>query len=126
MVDGAYKDVKNIQQFYDDTKVMRVSGRSSREIVYDPETMSDAEFDLSIVESTATPVYRQFANDFVLEIWRAGQINLEQMLEFVDFPGSAEMLQSVQAQREQLEAEQQAMLQAQGGMPQAGQEPMMQ
>ena len=125
VVDGAYKDVKNIQQFYDDRKVMRVSGRSSREVVYDPETMSDPEFDMGIVESTATPVYRQFANDFVLEIWRAGQINLEQMLEFVDFPGSEELLQNVQAQREQLEAEQQ-MLAAQNGQAGAGQVQPMQ
>lgn len=118
VVDGAYKDVKNIQQFYDDRKVVTVSGKSAKSIVYDPETMGDAEFDLSITESTATPVYRQLANDFLLEIWRAGQINLEQMLEFVDFPYSEDLLQSIRAMREQME--QQA---AMGQMPNTN-EPM--
>ena len=133
VVEGAYKDVRNMQQFYDDRKLVTVSGRSSNRVVYDPETMGDVQFDLSITESTATPVYRQLANDFILEIWRAGQINLEQMLEFVDFPGSEELLQNVRTVREQMEQQQamaqqaQQMQQLQGGQPvaaQGGQVPM--
>ena len=133
VVEGAYKDVRNMQQFYDDRKLVTVSGRSSNRVVYDPETMGDVQFDLSITESTATPVFRQLANDFILEIWRAGQINLEQMLEFVDFPGSEELLQNVRTMREQMEQQQamaqqaQQMQQLQGGQPvaaQGGQVPM--
>lgn len=119
VVDGAYKDVKNIQQYYDDRKVVTVAGKSAKSVEYDPETMSDAEFDLSITESTSTPVYRQLANDFLLEIWRAGQINLEQMLEFVDFPYSEDLLQNIRAMREQMEQQQAAQAQM---MPYEGQQ----
>ncbi|MCD8287424.1 MAG: hypothetical protein LUC18_01075, partial [Porphyromonadaceae bacterium] len=45
VVDCAYKDVKNIQQFYDEKRVFDISGKT---VEYDPEKIQDAEFDLSI------------------------------------------------------------------------------
>ncbi len=55
VVDCAYKDVKNIQQFYDEKRIFNISGKT---VEYDPEKIQDAEFDLSITESTTTPVFR--------------------------------------------------------------------
>jgi hypothetical protein len=42
------------------------------------------------------------ANDFLMEIWRSGQISLQQMLECGSFPFADELMQSVQIQQEQL------------------------
>lgn len=103
--DGAYKDVKNIQQFYDKKRVFNIAGKRASEIVYDPKKIRDVEFDLSIIESTSSPAYRQVANDFLMQIWGAQQISLEQLLEHGDFPFSDELLQSLKAAREQAEAE---------------------
>ena len=103
VIDAAYKDVKNIQQFYDTKRVFNISGKNGAQIEYDPKKIRDVEFDLSIVESTSTPVYRQMANEFLMEIWRSGQISLQQLLQHGDFPFADELLQSLQSQQEQLE-----------------------
>lgn len=96
----AFKDVKMIQQFYDERRVVAIAGRASTQLVYEPNRIRDVEFDLNIAESTSTPIYRQMANEFLLEIWRSGQINLKQMLENGDFPFSDDLLQSIQGQEE--------------------------
>ena len=103
VIDAAYKDVKNIQQYYDSKRVFNISGRSGTQIEYDPKKIRDIEFDLSIVESTSTPAYRMMANDFLMEIWRSNQITLQQLLEHGDFPFADELLQSLNSQQEQLE-----------------------
>lgn len=108
VVDGAYKDVKNMQQFYDDRRVFNIAGKSGTEIVYDPARIGDVEFDLSISESTSTPAYRQLANDVLMQLFQSQAINVEQLLEHGDFPFADDLLQSIKAQR-------QAMEQGQGG-----------
>ena len=107
IVDESYKTVKNIQQFYDSKRVLNIVGKSGKPVEYDPKKIRDVEFDMSIVESQSTPAYRQVANDFLMQIWSAGQISLEQMLSVGNFPFSDELLQSVQTQKEQMESGQQ-------------------
>ncbi len=107
VIDGAYKDVKNMQQFYDDKRVFNIAGKSGAQIEYDPNKIRDVEFDLSIVESTSTPAYRQMANEFLMQIWQSGQITLQQLLEHGDFPFADELLQSLQSQQEQMQNGQQ-------------------
>ena len=102
VIDAAYKDVKNIQQFYDTKRVFNIAGKNAQ-IVYDPQKIRDIEFDLSISESTETPAYRQMANDFLMEIWKTGQISLQQLLQVGSFPFADELLQSLQSQQQQLQ-----------------------
>ena len=101
--DAAYKDVKNIQQFYDQKRVFNIAGRIGTQVVYDPMKIRDVEFDLSIVPSQATPTYRAIANDFLMELWRNQAISIEQLLQAGNFPFGDELLQSIQSQKEQLE-----------------------
>ena len=103
IIDAAYKDVKNMQQYYDTKRVFNIAGKSGAQIEYDPKKIRDIEFDLSIIESTSTPAYRMMANDFLMEIWRSQQISLQQLLEHGDFPFADELLQSLKSQQEQLE-----------------------
>lgn len=102
--DAAYKDVKNMQQFYDQKRVFNIAGRVGTQIEYDPRKIRDVEFDLSIVPSTATPAYRAMANDFLMQLWQSQAISLEQLLQAGNFPFADELLQSIQSQKEQLEA----------------------
>ena len=92
-----------MQQYYDSKRVFNIAGKNGAQIEYDPKKIRDVEFDLSIVESTATPAYRQMANEFLMEIWRNGQISLQHLLQHGDFPFADELLQSLQSQQEQLE-----------------------
>lgn len=101
--EGAYKDVKNIQQFYDTPRVFNIAGKNSTIVEYDPKKIRDVEFDLSIVESTATPAYRALNNDMLIQLWEKNAISVEQLLEHGDFPFADELLQSIKSQREQLE-----------------------
>lgn len=103
VVDGAYKDVKNMQQFYDSKRVFNIAGRSGAQIEYDPKKIRDVEFDLSITESTTTPAYRHLANDILMQLWQAQAISVEQLLEHGDFPFADELLLSIKSQKEQLE-----------------------
>lgn len=102
VIDGAYKDVKNMQQFYDTKRVFNIAGKAGAQIEYDPKKIRDVEFDLSIIESTATPAYRAMANEFLMTIWQSGQISLQQLLEHGDFPFSDDLLQSIKSQQEQI------------------------
>lgn len=103
VIDGAYKDVKNIQQFYDGKRVFNIAGKSGAQIEYDPKKIRDVEFDLSITESTSTPAYREMANDVLMQLWQANAISVEQLLEHGSFPFADELLQSIQSQKEQVQ-----------------------
>ncbi|MDE5688651.1 MAG: hypothetical protein K2I18_08530 [Paramuribaculum sp.] len=100
--EGAIKDVKNMQQFYDTKRVFNIVGKNAQ-IEYDPPRIRDVEFDLSIIESTSTPAYRQQASAFLTQLWSAGAISVEQLLEHGDFPFADELLQSIRSQREQMQ-----------------------
>lgn len=102
VVDGAYKDVKNMQQCYTSKRIFSIVGKSGAKVVYDPAKMSDIEFEHSIVEGKSTAAYRQLANEFLMQIWSSGQISLELLLEHGDFPFADQLLQSIKSQKEQL------------------------
>ena len=101
--EGAYKDVKNIQQFYDTPRVFNIAGKNSAIVEYDPRKIRDVEFDLSIVESTATPAYRVMSNEILMKLFEMQAISVEQLLEHGEFPFADDLLQSIKSQREQLE-----------------------
>ncbi len=84
--DAAYLDLRNMQQFYDRATVEAITGASGREFPYEPERVRDVEFDLSISSGIATSASRQSNNALLLEIWKSGQITLDEMLRAGDFP----------------------------------------
>lgn len=100
--EGAIKDVKNMQQYYDTKRVFNIAGKNAW-VEYDPKNIRDVDFDLSIVESTNTPAYRQVANDILMQLYQTQAISVEQLLEHGDFPFADELLQSIRSQKEQLE-----------------------
>jgi hypothetical protein len=104
VLEGAAKDVSNIQQFYNSKRVFNIAGKSE-EVEYDPEKMAVPEFDLSIVESTSTPAYRDWANEWLMRLFERNAIGVKQLLESGDFPFSDKLLQSIQSE-EQLQQDQ--------------------
>lgn len=100
--EGAIKDVKNMQQYYDTKRVFNIAGKNAW-VEYDPKNIRDVDFDLSIVESTNTPAYRQVANDILMQLYQTQAISIEQLLEHGDFPFADDLLQSIRSQKEQLE-----------------------
>lgn len=97
IIDAAYKDVKNIQQFYDPKRVLKIAGNNSTPFKSDPNEVLNAEFDLSVSESTSTPAYRDRTNEILMQFWSANQISLKQLLEVGDFPFADSLLQNIEA-----------------------------
>lgn len=103
VIDGAYKVVKNIQQFYDTKRITNIAGYGAAKLQYDPQKIRDTEFDLNITESTSSPAYRMLANDFLLQLFQMQAISIEQLLEHGTFPFADKLLQSIKTQQEQLQ-----------------------
>lgn len=102
VVEAAFKDVKNMQQFYDNKRIFNIAGKGAV-IEYDPEKIKNVEFDLNITESTTSPAYRMMANDFLMQLFQAQAISVEQLLENGNFPFADDLLQSIKSQKEQIE-----------------------
>lgn len=99
--DGAYKRMKDIQQYYDQKRYIKISGKDSW-IEYDPERVRDTEYDLSMNDRDNIPVYRQINNQFLAEIWRSGQLMLEDILEIGEFPYGDAILQHIRSNQERM------------------------
>ena len=97
---------------------MKVAGRQAV-VRYAPQTMGGVDFDLSIAENYDTPVYRAINNDFLMQLLQAQQITLEQMLQAGSFPFADRLLQLIQAQKEELARQQQALAAQQQPAPPA-------
>ena len=100
--DGAYKDLKNILQYYPDKKIEGIIGRQLG-VKIDPHRIRDVEWDTRIAESTDTPGERQIANDFLLEVWRSGELGLRAILETGDFPYADKLIQYLDAQESKMQ-----------------------
>lgn len=110
--DAAYKDVKNIQQFYTQARTIAIAGKGAY-VRYEPKKLRDIEFDMSISDSTSTPIYRMFANDVLMQLYQSQAITVEMLLEHGDFPFADKLLQSLRSQREAMQQGQQP-----GALPQ--------
>jgi hypothetical protein len=108
-----YKNMKLIQQFYTGPRYIHITGKSSSQemMLYDPNRVRNAEFDLTITESSATPAYRLVMNDFLMQLFSAGQITLNELLENGAFPFADKLLQSVNSRQQQGQDAQAALMQ---------------
>ena len=103
VTDAAYKDVKNIQQFYDSKRILSIAGNAGVDIKVDADRVKDVEMDISVVPSQSTPVYRSYANEFLMQLFQMQAISLEQLLESGDFPFADNLLQKIRSQKTQME-----------------------
>ena len=100
--DAAYKDLKNILQFYDDKKIMSIVGYGHGTDIT-PQRIRDVEIDIAIAESTASPTFREFGTMFLRELVNTGLLGLEEALEVGDFPYKDKLLQVIKARQQELQ-----------------------
>lgn len=116
---GAYgnfrrkRDIKlmqTIQQFYTSGRHLDLSGKnySAESKYYDPQKVQNCEIDLALADSPDTPVYQGMVNDFLMQLFGAQAIGVEQLLENCTLPFASRILESIKVQQQQL-AQQQAM-----------------
>lgn len=78
---------------------------------FQPEDVRNIEFDLSLTESTSTPVYRAIQNDFLMELFRMQAIDVRTLLENSSFAYADNILQSIENKQQEMEEAQQAQIQ---------------
>lgn len=99
------KAMQVTQQFYRDKRYINIAGAdySEEAKMIDPDKVRNVQFDLTIKESASTPAFRQLANEFLLQLFGAGQISVEELLENGDFPFADRLLQSISKRKEEMQ-----------------------
>lgn len=108
-----YKMMSLIQQYYDEPRYINISGANYTETAkwYNPERVKKSSFDVTISESPATPAYRSIMNQFLLQIYQQGQMDLETLLETSSYPFSDKIIKHLRKKQEQMQAQQAQMMQ---------------
>lgn len=99
----AIKKTKNIKQYYTVDRYMSIAGSMEGmqgENLNLNET-GEIEYDLSIKQSTETPVYRMMANDYLTALFDKNAITLEDLLSLSTLPFADKLLQRIQARQQE-------------------------
>ena len=100
------KKLSNIQQYYTDERNIIIAGSQYGGIKkYMPHLGRDCLLDVIVTEGMSTPQYKQAMNAFLLELYKAQGITLEQLFEFGDFPNGDNILQKLRQEKENIERE---------------------
>lgn len=117
------KKLKNIIMFYEPDRFKKIAG--SVEGVFDNENLNlneiqDIEYDMTIKESSNTPVARAVVNQDAKEFLLNNLISFDEYLQIADVPYADKILQGRQARQAEMEAAQGQMAPA---PQQSGQQP---
>ena len=97
MLEGRdWKIVKLIQQYYTEPRYVNPAG-SHEPILYNPSEVRNAEFELSIGESTQTPAFRTVMDNMLMQLFEAGALTVEELLENSSMPFADKLLQSIRS-----------------------------
>ena len=109
------KLMKMIQQFYTDKVYLNIAGADYSEEAkwYNPEKVKNALIDLTITESNNTPAFQVLQNDFLMQLFQGGAIDVAMMLENSSYPFATKLLEAVKKKQADAEQMQMAMAQAQ-------------
>lgn len=111
-----WKIVKTVQQCYTEPRYVNSTGSKSI-IKYDPAEVRNAEFDLSIGETTATPAFRTVMDNFLMQLFQIGAISVEEMLENTSMPFADKLLQSIRSRQAEAQEQGAAPADMQGVLP---------
>lgn len=90
----------NIQKFYDPKRYDEIAGQLSTMVDTSNTNFrlaGNIEYDLSVTQSTSTPIYRALKTQILMEFAANGFIPPRFVFEFGDVPGSDEILQRLDA-----------------------------
>ncbi len=109
------KKMKNIAEFYTVDEFSKIAGKIDG--IFDNANLNlndvaHIEYDLSIRESTQTPVYRAIINDDAKQFLLQGLISMEEYLTIAEVPYADKLLQQRQARQAEMQAAQQGQMPA--------------
>lgn len=101
------KLLKVLMQYYTTRRYLTIGGKAYDKVaqVYEPDMAQRiVDFNLHASKSTDTPVFRQIADDMLLELLKAGQIPLEIFLNNSSLPFAEKLLADIKTFKEQATA----------------------
>ena len=101
MSEVAYKQLKNILQYYTDEDILRIAGENGL-MIDSPTRVRDVDADVKIVQGQSTPLAEALNNDILMELFHEKAIDVEMLLENSKFAFKDKLLQSIKAQKEQI------------------------
>ena len=96
----------NIKKFYDPKRFEEIAGMLSNismEASVNYRMAGNIEYDLSIAQSTTTPIYRALKTEILMQFAANGFIPPRFVFEFGDIPGADEILQRLDAMQQSAE-----------------------
>lgn len=115
------KIMQMIQQFYNDAVYLDIAGADYSEEAkwYNPDKVKNALIDLAVSEGNNTPAFQVLQNDFLMQLFQAGAVDVNTLLENTSYPFATRVLESIKRNQQQAEeAMEQYQQQAQGAMTQ--------
>ncbi len=99
------KLIKLIKQYYKEERYLAIAGIDYRNVgkVYDPEKVKNVEFDYAVTQGNNSALFRQAADEILLELLRGQLITLETYLENSSMPFADKLLDSVKKKQSQVE-----------------------
>ena len=94
----------NIQKFYTPKRYEEIAGQLSKMVDLSKlefNLAGNLEYDLSVAQSTATPIYRALKTQVLMDFASAGFIPPRIVLECGDIPGADEVLQKLDAMQQE-------------------------
>lgn len=115
-VDRDMKLLKTIQQFYKEPRMLAIAGKSYTEtaMLYDPDRVMDMDFDLTIGQTSDSPIYRTIIEDTLTKFVDQNKITLKQWATQTTLPFASSFLEMLRKdEEEQAQAQQQGIAQSQ-------------
>lgn len=100
VVEGARKDLKNIQQFYDEKTIKQIVGDTG----VDLSGIEDLDIDVSVMQSPSSQQYKAWANDFLMGLYNSKAFDVKTLLKVAkDLPYADALLQQLESQEAQMQ-----------------------
>lgn len=112
-----FKIVKTAQQFYEDERYVNIGGKDYNDEVdyYRPELAKDAEFEMTMGQSTTSSAYRTMIDDYLMRFLDAQHIDFSTFLANTSMPFADKLRESIMAKEQEMQQMQQQMAQQGGG-----------
>ncbi len=100
-----YKIVQVMQQYYTPEQYMDLAGRDyiDESMVFDYKRVQNAKVDIKLVDSTSSPSYQVMMNDFLMQLFDKGALDIETMLENSTFQFKDKLLESLHRKRQEMQ-----------------------
>ena len=96
------KVIKVQRQFYDEPRQLSISGKvaSDDSRMYDPKLAKTVEVDMTVAQSTDTPMFRMQADEMLMELLKNQMIDTELFLEQCSWPFADKLLDALQKRKQ--------------------------